>query len=82
MKSLLNQIVRGVKEVGYEISYQTGIGWKYEEGDSRKDGISRMIQRYAPNISPSNLLVRIEITTQTLGFYAPRWLKDNKINLN
>ena len=49
-------VVNSVKKVSHEMSYYTGIGWEYQEGDLYKDFTSRKNQRN--NVSPNNLLIR------------------------
>jgi hypothetical protein len=88
MKNLLTKISesisKGAKKVAYEFSYQTGIGWKYEERDEYKDHLSREIQRYSPNISVNNRIARLSMSGG--GHYLSDFAKkmeesDNKQNL-
>lgn len=47
---------KGMRKATLELSYQTGIGWKYLPEDEYHDRMSRNLQRN--NCSPNNHFVR------------------------
>jgi len=56
IKKVSGSVGKSIKKIAFELSYQTGIGWKYEKGDEYRDRMSRNLQRN--NCSPNNHFVR------------------------
>ena len=55
-EGLAKKIGEFARKVAGEVSYYTGIGWKYELDDNYRDFTSRKAQR--GNVSPNNLIIR------------------------